>query len=469
MDLSTQNTLRNSEWGFAALLYFLSWGWMIFLQDPLWDDWILLNSSSAELLSEPDPRMPVYALMGLLPNPVLGYHLATFFCYFGAGILFVQILQRIQHFPRGYEFPALLLFWLLPLNIARIACINFPYALSLLLFLAGFRLWIHPTKGVHKIWAPLLFIFSFMTPSFLVLFYAVAGVLVFQNSSNLARFRKEAAYTLFLCSVPIIAWLIRANYFQPQGVYAEYYALSLEKIGAAPWLSLKVLVKNFLEGVSFFIHPYISGFTLLLLGALFTLTHIGVLPKILPQSGSDKLSWKGIGVGFFLLLAGVFPYVAIGKEPGFSDWLSRHQLLMSPGLSILIISLRSLMSARWFRGMLLLALSGSLSLNFFFAWEWKNDTTRREEIAAQISQASIPDSVCTVLLHFPEENGLARNRHLRFYEITGIMHQKNPLSKMAYFPKPPGIPENMEAYRNSRYFMEGYHAELCDSFDLEIH
>jgi hypothetical protein len=193
------------------------------------------------------------------------------------------------------------------------------------------------------------------------------------------------------------------------------------------------------------------------------------LPKILPQSGSDKPSWKGIGVGFFLLLAGVFPYVAIGKEPGFSDWLSRHQLLMSPGLSILIISLGSFLSAHWFRGMLLLILSGSLSLNIFFAWEWKNDTIRREEIAAQIRHASIPDSICTVLLHFPEENGLARNRQLRFYEIMGIMKEKNRLWKGAYFPEPPGIPKNLEFYQNSRYFLEGYHPEWCDSLHLNIH
>lgn len=452
----------------AGLLYTLCWGWMILFQEPVWDDWILLKRSAADLMLDPDPRMSVYAFFTFLPKPVLWYSFSTFVCYFISGILFNSLLKKSKLFPEGYDYWGLLLFWLLPLNVARISCINFPYALSLCIFLGATYLFMTKRDALSNLTAAILFLLSFMTPSLLVLFYAVWTLILVKDYPMLSTSKNNKfIYGIFFL-LPILAWGIRSVYFQPQGVYASYYAVKMENILIAPFHSLKVPFKNLLEGLHILSQHYLGLVSIILTVSIL----IAEKAQLITFNGimelRSKPSWIVILIGLYLLLVGIFPYVAIGKEPGFSDWLSRHQLLMTPGIVFLILGMRYFLLEIVFRYLLFFILIASIVMNLSFAWEWKKDQEKFPQLMEQIIQTSIPDSVCTILIDIPAENGLARNRQIRFYEISGYIQTRKPHRVIGYFPVPPGIPEQLDSLRTQLYSLEKYSPENCDSIHISI-
>lgn len=468
MNVSPILPVINMRFILAALLYTLCWGWMMLFQEPIWDDWILLKRSASDLLLEPDPRMPIYAFFTFLPDPIIWYSIATFVCYFFSGLLFSALLNKSKIFPDGYDYFGLLLFWVLPLNVARISCINFPYALSLCIFLAATYLFMGKRDILTNITAAILFLLSFMTPSLLVLFYAVWVLLILQDYKQLSASRNNKNIYAIFFLLPILAWGIRSVYFQPEGVYATYYAIKTDNILFAPFLSLKVIGKNLLESLHILSQHYIGLISVIITLFIFTLEKTKILSIIPTVELISKPSWTLIPIGFFLLLAGIFPYVAIGKEPGFSDWLSRHQLLMAPGIVIVFLGMRYILSGIVFRYYFLIILLASLAMNLSFAWEWKKDQERFPQLMEQIIQAPIPDSICTVLIDLPVENGLARNRQIRFYEISGYLQTRKPNQAIGYFPTPPGIPEYWDSMRANLYFLGEYSPENCDSMHISI-
>lgn len=452
----------------AALLYILCWGWMILFQEPVWDDWILLKRSASDLMLDPDPRMPVYAFFNLLPDPILWYSIATFICYFFSGLFFYALLKKSNLFPEGHDYWGLLLFWLLPLNVARISCINFPYSLSLCIFLAATYLFMEKRGTLSIISAAILFLISFMTPSLLVLFYAV-WVLLFVHDYKLptTSINNKIIYGIFFL-LPILAWGIRSVYFQPEGVYTAYYAVKPENILVAPIHSLKVLFKNILESLQILSQHYLGLISIILTLLIFTLEKTKIITINTSLGLNTRLSRVVIPIGLFLLLAGIFPYVAIGKEPGFSDWLSRHQLLMTPGIVFIVLGMRYFLSGIVFRYFLFSLLIASFVMNLSFAWEWKKDKERFPQLMEQIIHTPIPDSICTVWIDMPSETGLARNRQIRFYEISGYMQTRKTNQAIGYFPVPPGIPEHWDSMRANLYFLGEYSPKHCDSMHISI-
>jgi hypothetical protein len=460
----------------ALILYTLAWGWMLLLQNPVWDDWILLNQTPAELLSEPDPRMPVYAFFALLPHPVFFYHLASFIALGLTAFLGHRLIAFTSYLKKELHYPWLLLFLLLPFNNARLACINFPYALSLLLFIGGWIGLIQNQSRLGKVFGILAIMGSFMTPSLLVFFYAfwlLYGYISIQpdaSKTNTGVREKAKRFILkqgYLLSLPLLAWWLRSQYFQPEGLYQEYYAVNLSGLVQAPGISIIVLVKNAWQWLTELWNTPAGIIGIGITGLVFVLEIKGWIsfkdfsfPSIYSPA-SYKISL--IGMGAFLLICAVFPYVTIGKEPGFQDWLSRHQLLMAPGcvlfISGILLFLPSILANLLFRFLLF----SSLTLSLYFGIEWKADQAQFSSICKEAQQLNLPDSVGVVIISLPENFQLARNRQLRFYELGGHLHQVRPRPGIVWFTDPPGpifIPSDL---RTSRYFLNDYGTHGLDT------
>lgn len=444
--------------GLAFLAYCLCWGAYCLLPEIRWDDWILFSLTPDQLLEEPDPRMPVYAAFCLFPHPEWIYPIATFLTMALAGWVLVTLLPSFISLTPFQLWYSLALFWILPLNAARIAAINFPYLLSLLLFLLGLKVFISNSGLLARIGAASLWMASFMTPSLLVFFYAIALIYIVRFSGQL---RKPDALFLLL---PGLAWWIRGKWFRPQGPYADYYALTPDGMLKAPLRSVLVLGRNVVEGLELIpqalLFILVAG-VLVFLGRMILKKYF---PKPQPTCRPPRLHAGGAGV--FLLMAAVFPYVAIGKEPGFNDWLSRHQLLLAPGIILVFLEVDNRLSSRiqyLLRGCIL---SISLGICLFFQWEWFQDGRRVAEIRQALIRAAVPDSVHTVRVLLGDAAGLARNRSLRFYELGGYFHRQGLYPGKAFFPDPPGWVEEIGALRTDRYFLESWTPETGDTVEI---
>lgn len=444
---------------------------MLCIHQPVWDDWILLSRSGSELLSEPDPRMPVYVFMNSLPAPVLSYHIATLLVYFFAGILFRNNLSSIFRFSPAELSFALLLFWILPLNTARVACINFPYGLSLLLFMGGLNLFLKSEKGIYHLLSVLMFLVSFMTPSLLVFYYGVWGLtgLYFYVHPELKPPKSKGVLMLFFC-LPLFAWYIRNQYFQPEGMYAEYYALKPETLFQAPLLTLKIILKNFLECIDLLSkHPL--GLSILPATILVGIAGIKGFGKntlfefLQPEEYSpERKKIYLITAGFLLLCAGIFPYAAILKEPSFQDWYSRHQLLMAPGIILIIMGICSCLSEKYQLFCKTGILCTCLYCCCFISRDWYKDQQKISALQTTLHQTIIPDSVNTIIIELPQNFRLASGRQLRFYEIGAWMQTPDKL----YYTYPPEPPELNKNLLSKRYFLENYLPGKGDSLRLRI-
>lgn len=444
--------------GLALLAYCLCWGAYCLIPEIRWDDWILFSRSPAQLFSEPDPRMSVYAAFNLFPHPEWMYPIAAFVTMALSGWVLVTLLPSFISLTPFQLWYSLVLFWILPLNGARIAGINYPYLLSLLLFLLGLKVFVSRHSLLARIGAACLFMASFMTPSLLVFFYAIALIYILRFSG---RLRKPDALFLLL---PGLAWWIRGKWFQPQGPYADYYAVTPEGILKAPFRSVIVLGRNALELLEIIPHALLF---ILAAGVLVVMSWM-ILRKYFPESGTPSRPPRLLtgAAGVFLLLAAAFPYVAIGKEPGFTDWLSRHQLLMAPGVILVLLEVDNWLSPGIRHLLQGLIVSISLGICLFFQWEWYQDGHRVSAIHQTLIRAAVPDSVLTVRVQLGHSTGLARNRTLRFYELGGYFHQQGMYPGKAFFPNPPGWVEGIEALRTDRYFLESWTPETGDTVEI---
>jgi hypothetical protein len=125
-----------------------------------------------------------YLHLGLLAIGPWIYKILTFVLMFSSGMLLNKIIGRHQSIDKNTRFFIVLLFFILPLNVAQVAMIVFPYTLCYFLFFLAWAL-----MDRHRILALIIFFISFNTNSLLV-FYAVPFVDMLYRKGYLSNWKK---------------------------------------------------------------------------------------------------------------------------------------------------------------------------------------------------------------------------------------------------------------------------------------
>lgn len=396
-----------------AMAYALMHGGILLMPNAVfWDDWLLYRSSDAIILKTFKDAGAMFNSTGylhvfMLWMGVWSYKFFTFVLMLGAGLLLNFILERNALLPRQARFLVVLLFLILPFNFARIAAIDFPYALCYFLF---FLAW--SVIDRYRITAALLFLASFNINSLLV-FYCLPILDLLYRTHRPWTLKSLARFTLYrpeLLAAPFVFYFVKVKYFQPIGFY-EGYNENLQFSNIVKTAKLQFMDVAKIE------------FNELVFLALLPVVFFLFLKKI--NVGPEKAGWKVIAVlllvGIFAFFLGAMPYWILGLVPTFNDWASRHQLLLPLGTA-LVLSALLLRCPRLLKlaGVSLLV-SACLSLGIVNYYDFVVDWNKQKTLVKLLSENEDVRQADVVLMNDLTPGLNAIKREYRFYEWNGLL------------------------------------------------
>lgn len=430
-----------------SLFYLAAHGGILLIPNAIyWDDWILWNVDFGVIIDTFRQLGSVFNLFGYLHVALLKagpwiYRVLTFILVLGSGLFLYRLLEAQKWLQRDHVLLIVIMYLIAPLYAARVALIDFPYTLSLFLFFAAWY-----ATGRNRPVALVLFALSFNTQSLLV-FYAlpIADWYFRENGQwRMGQALKWASRRLDFMLLPFAWFLVKIVFFKPTGLYEGYNEhFSLVSLAKSPLWQVKDLFR--------LNQPvFLLAFALAL--SIFLVRRLNV-----PLSGGGAAPRrKYLVIGLVALVAGLFPYWIVGYVPTFSEWASRHQLLMPLGMAIVVLGI----CVNWDDKLkyLFLALAFSLSI----AMNWTNyiqlfmDWQKQKRVVEFLKASPLVAEAKLVL--FDDETPNALSRAYRFYEWNGML-------KLAHPDKPGkfGIGSNeLDAYRQGSFddrFTGHYNAE----------
>ena len=401
---------------FLLAVYLLAHIWILLLHEAVfWDDWTLFGASPSVIVEKFEMAGSPFSWVGhlhviLSGLPLLSYRLIALIAYLFSGYFLMRVLRERQEFGAASVVIAAL-YLLAPFNSARVAAINLPYALcNVAFFLAWWQMGRRPNFSI------LLFVFSFNTPSFLVL-YAIP-FLEYSSRKFGSRFffsKKFYAGNYIFIALPFLFWFLKIYFFPPSGLFIGYNeGFSLDKMFYAIGLQYKELRELDLQ------LGWRSCFVWLSCTAV-----IIIIIRILKTPVFDLYSARFI---FLLVVFGVvtlgfamFPYLILGYPPRFYSWDSRHQLLMPLGFS-LVVAAAIFSVPNWLARLFVSSIIGLLIV--FWIIQYKNyyiDYKKQEAIMRAISGNDHIKQARLVV--FEDCTGVpnANGRSLAYYEWNGMM------------------------------------------------
>ncbi|MDZ4189995.1 MAG: hypothetical protein U1D25_18085 [Hydrogenophaga sp.] len=405
----------NIEIVWLAIAYTIMHGGILLMPNAVfWDDWLLYRSSDAIILQTFREAGSIFNSAGylhvfMLWMGVWSYKFFTFVLMFGSGVLLNFILKRNALLPREGRFLVVLLFLILPFNFARIAAIDFPYALCYFLF---FLAW--SVIDRYRITAALLFLASFNINSLLVFYVLPILDLLYRTHrpwilKSLARF---PLYRPELLVAPFVFYFVKVKYFQAVGFYEGYNEnLQYQNMEKAAKLQFKDLAT--------------IEFNELVFLALLPIAFFIFLKKI--NTDSEKIGLKLFAI---LLLAGVFsfflgalPYWILGLVPTFNEWASRHQLLLPLGTALVISSLLLPCPKPLKLAAVSALVSACLSLGIVNYYDFAVDWNKQKTLVKLFSENEDIRRADVVLMNDSTTGFNAIKREYRFYEWNGLLER----------------------------------------------
>lgn len=414
---STAARASRGEWLLLAAFYVLMHGGILLIPGAVfWDDWVLYHTAPATIAEMFEDAGAMFNAVTYLHHALLGlgmwsYKVLTFGLWFATGLLLNRILARTRLFPDGARLAVVLLFLVLPFNAARVAAINFPYTLTTFFFFLAWYL-----MDRQRIAALALFTLGFFTPS-LLMFYALPILDAAYRGGYLRSVREMLRFgvrRLDFLLLPFLFFAVRQWSFAPSGTYAGYQSnYSLRNIlpsARAQWVDALDLPLR-----------------------LDTLLFLALLPLVwmlLARAASSRpddgrvtaprlATWAALGVAAFLL--GAVPYWILGLPPSFTEWASRHQLLLPLGTALLLVAAVWALPVRLRTAAMAVALAGSLSFgigtSYAFWVDWQKQQVlielfRRDPAIAKADFIVFVDRTRYL-------NAIAR--YYRFYEWNGLL------------------------------------------------
>jgi hypothetical protein len=378
-----------------------------FLDTFFWDDYIrgeskTIEASQAKVAGFPPWRQ--FIEFSIFQNSAALFHIATPVCFVVAAFALHKVLRSKLPLSVLQINAITLLFLVLPVNSARVAMIDFYYSFSYMLFFVAWSLLVSD-KRYLKILALPIFWLSFGTSSLLP-FFAMPlihfGFLKFSSDHRL-DLRRLITWGA-LGGMPIAFWVVRSQTFGAN--VREYYVP--RPLGV------------------------IRGGIFVLFAVLF-LTY-GIVRK--KWNMSENARPLLIGWGVLSLAFGASAYMAGGHlvdlsdwiisfVPNFSDWDSRHQLLLPLGFSLIFVGALSGPAADNGRvlksaGVMTFAVI-SVILNFTFSQEYYLDSLKQKEVMAKFSQLDELKANTNLMVSDEAIRFNARGRILRPYEWEAML------------------------------------------------
>lgn len=398
-----------------GLLYLVMHGGIFFIPNAIfWDDWVLYRAPSSTVLEIFRQAGSMFNMSGYLHVLMLNigpwiYKVLTFILMFASGLLLNPILERNGLLTKECRFFTVLLFLLLPFNLARVALINFPSTLCYFLF---FLAWFLMDK--RKIVALLLFFVSFSLNSLLV-FYTLPFLDMAYRSGNLTSPKSFFSYACkrpgFLL-VPFLFFGIKVFFFSPTGAYSGYnqgYALSNVVSGVKLQLIDLMRVR---------VNPYI--FLLLLPFVFFLLTRKQAEDTAATDVAKRQV-WTIVALGAIALILGAFPYLIIGHTPTFIYWTSRHQILLPFGAALVLAAiLCALRKPLKIAGMCLI-IAASLSYGLKTYYSLFLDWNKQVMLIELFRNSPIIKDSKLVIFKDDSKSLNVFSRAYSFYEWNGLM------------------------------------------------
>jgi len=396
-----------------VLFYILSHIGVLALYDAVyWDDWTLHNSDY-ESIYETFKQAGVPWIgpfhVFLLKLPFDGYKLLTFVAYLITYLCFYLILLdtktlKITH--REAYFISIIAI-VLPFNMAKIAMIDFPYAICLMLF---FMAWYK--MKTNMLISSILFFLSFSTQSLLV-FYILPIIWYFFGEDNSVKYQKIKSFIFknwILLVLPVLFFFIKFKFFQPYGNYEGYNnKFRLKYIGGGYlqiFKDLLIFIRS--EKIILYVSLVVSVI------ALF-------ISNKMVESFTRRKSY--VLMGIIMLSLGVFPYLILRLIPTFYEWSSRHQLLMPFGAGLLIFGLLSCLQKR----LQLFAVFSVVTFSMLYTnityhalyLDWQLQKRVIKEIKAFKTDNKLDVPINSLFLVDDKQFCYALKRTPRFYEYNG--------------------------------------------------
>ena len=371
-----------------ALLTAVVWGVILLVPDSLyWDDWVIVGGDVLALFQEVGAPWDAYFASAVLSVGMVGFKIIAVACAVVIALAARGIAAQGLGLDPTLTFLAAAFVTFLPFNVARAsAAVLCTYSISLALFFMAWWLLVAPGRGRYlRSWtAAGLLLLSFVDTSSLLVFVAVPvahlALLELDRSRGfwrgLPRFVMRYWYVL---ATPLAFWSIRTAFLQPSGLYADSYnrfagwSWPLSTASIATALMLIALVAGVILLLPSIFRPMSSRLrdvtTAVLAGcgviAVAALLWLGrgsmspgaaVIPLLLVLAGAtvvvlsvaagragaahEHVRHAGFlaATGLVVFALGALPYLLVGKIPNFTDWETRHQLLLPVGSALFLLA-----------------------------------------------------------------------------------------------------------------------------------
>jgi hypothetical protein len=401
-------------WRLTSLLYGLSFAPQLLSANKLfWDDWIMFDLQTGKLLTSQYSGGGNAPWRGwiesfLFQSSLPVFRFVSFVAFFFMGYFLFHILKRAAALTSNQIIAITVLFLMLPVNSARISIVCSKYSVAAFFFFLGWYL--YETKN-HKIAIFAGYIFFFLSyselpfPTFTLL--PILYHIYLRKPESVRQCIYEFLRTLPLVLLPIVYLAVRSVFWPPSGNAAVMYGPQL--LGAA-----RAILFVTICSVPLFL--YIASC----------------------KYRSIKRPSLLVSVGVFSISLAAFPYMVGGHLvdisdwliafiPNFSDWNSRHQLLLPLGFALIIggsLKLDSTKPLRWTSSPVLSTIVACcVVLNVTFAQEYFLDGKKQDSIMAAMANSEDLKNASAILVDDSAVRFNARGRGIRSYEWEGMLQK----------------------------------------------
>lgn len=403
------------------LFYLINHGLIALIPNAVyWDDWYIYEMPPESILGRFDQINSLFNVFGLLHitmlqiGPIL-YKYLSFFLMFAAGLLLDKICTRTlssigysKQAANSISYVIVLLFLVLPFNLARPLLIIFP---SLLFYFTFFLAWRLIDRSI--ILAVGLFFFSFEINSMLVFYCVPIADLYLRkvgkiSAQGIILFAKRNWIFLLL---PFIYFAIKITWFKPYGLY-ENYNNDFEII--------KIIKSSLLQFANIFDVQINLGLLILAFFISTTLLRKKFNTFIVDVSSSTKWYLAGI----FAFIAATFPYWILGRVPTFNLWSSRHQLLMPLSIAIILTAIIIRKgSGLYQKSILIIFVSVSMAYNLSAYIDYFIDWQKQSQLIRLLSKDQRVKDGSLIIFSDESLDKNYLNRHYAVYEWNGLLER----------------------------------------------
>ena len=376
---------------YLIALYLISWAWILLASESVfWDDWILIISETDRWQKGYEELgVPLYGWMhqGLLALGPWAYRVVTLVCWLTIGFLWDAILRRAPGMDARLRFLAAAVVLLVPLYSARYLLVVTNYTLSLTAFVLAWYLLVKRRKiSVLRLIGALPLLALSYTSNQLLPFTIVIVISMVAFRLRASPSARSWLPTLLLL-VPIIYFPVSRAIQPREGLWANAYQMEI----SSSWFLLALTTVGCLAS-----------------GWLIAKVHEPVQVK----SGL----WLSVLCGSTLLGLGVLPYWLTNRTVTTFSWLSRNQLLLAFGVSLLMVAcallLWRLLGRNLGIGLLSLVLVGFILADIYICRGYIRDWRKQEQLISLISQSP---QIRNATLIFFDDQTLGNNLYARGY------------------------------------------------------